>query len=443
MHVCLGLCILVGFLWLAALPLFAANALNRIGYGARSTGLGGAFIGVADDTASINTNPAGLAQITGRALDVGFALAQPHLRHEDPVGGTSSAVNAVFVAPWVGYAHRLAQLPLTLGVAAFVQGGEGATYRNVPTVFGTTDDLSIDLQYVRLAPAAAYALGERLTLGAAIWVGRSTLDLQLFPQTSFLNPLSPPGASDRFFGVHFEDSAAYGVGGRIGLLYRATDWLQLGLQYATPSALAYRGGKLVLNMGAAGLGQVQYDGTLDNFAWPQELGLGLVVRPLSRLQLSTDFKWINWDGALNTVLLRAKNPRTPRAPPRVDLPVPLHWKDQWVIAAGLEYRVRGDVVLRAGYNHANNPIPNDTLSPLFATIVKDHLAAGFGYSRGRFGIDLSYIVGLPIRVSYTRPDGVFRQAFEQVMLYAIELTLRYRFGRSEPVARLHSPPSRP
>ncbi|MGH8057623.1 MAG: OmpP1/FadL family transporter [Candidatus Entotheonellia bacterium] len=434
MHVCLCLCVLVGLLWVAALPLFAANALNRIGYGARSTGLGGAFTGLADDTASINTNPAGLAQIDGRALDVGFALSQPRLRHEDAVGGTSSAVNAVFVAPWVGYAHRLAHLPLTLGVAAFVQGGEGVAYRNVPTVFGTTDDLAIDLQYLRFAPAAAYALSERLSLGSAIWIGRSTLDLQLFPQTSFLNPMPTPGSLDRFFGLHFEDSAAYGVGGRIGILYRATDWLQLGLQYATPSVLAYRGGNLILNMHAAGLGQVQYDGALDNFSWPQELGLGMVVRPLSRLQLSTDLKWINWDGALNTVILRAKNPRAPGAPPRLDLPVPLHWKDQWVIAAGLEYRVTRDVVLRAGYNHANNPIPKDTLSPLFATIVKDHLTAGFGFTRGRFGIDASYIVGLPIRVSYTRADGLFRQAFERAMLHAIEMTLRYRFGGSEPAA---------
>jgi hypothetical protein len=96
------------------------------------------------------------------------------------------------------------------------------------------------------------------------------------------------------------------------------------------------------------------------------------------------------------------------------------------------------VVLRAGYNHANNPIPKDTLSPLFATIVKDHLTAGFGFTRGRFGIDLSYIVGLPIRVSYTRADGLFRQAFERAMLHAIEMTLRYRFGGSEPAAGIEA-----
>jgi long-chain fatty acid transport protein len=324
---------------------------------------------------------------------------------------------------------------LTLGVAAFVQGGEGATYRNVPTVFGTTDDLAIDLRYLRLAPAAAYAISERLTLGAAIWVGRATLELQLFPETSFLNPAPAPGALDRFFGVRFEDSEAYGAGGRVGILYRATPWLQLGLQYATPSVLAYRGGKLVLNMRAAGLGQVRYDGALDNFSWPQELGLGLVVRPFPRLLLSTDLKWINWDGALNTVVLRARNPRVAAAPPHLDLPLPLHWKDQWVVAAGMAYGVTDNLVLRVGYNHANNPVPKDTLSPLFATILEDHLTAGLGYMRGRFGIDLSFIYGLPIRVSYTRPDALFRQASERATLYAMELMLRYRFGRTEPAAR--------
>ena len=53
-------------------------------------------------------------------------------------------------------------------------------------------------------------------------------------------------------------------------------------------------------------------------------------------------------------------------------------------------------------------------------------------------IPLLYPVGLPIRVSYTRADGLFRQAFERAMLHAIEMTLRYRFGGSEPAAGIEA-----
>ena len=86
-HPTLRLWLLVGLLGIAVSPLFAANGLNRIGYGARSTGLGGAFTALADDTTAINTNPAGLAQLQGQTLEASLALSQPrapwgcHRRH--------------------------------------------------------------------------------------------------------------------------------------------------------------------------------------------------------------------------------------------------------------------------------------------------------------------------------------------------------------------------
>jgi hypothetical protein len=74
-----------------------------------------------------------------------------------------------------------------------------------------------------------------------------------------------------------------------------------------------------------------------------------------------------------------------------------------------------DLVVQAGYNYGNNPVPKATPSPIFATIVEDHVTVGLGYMRGRPGVDLSYTSGLPTRISYTRPDGLFRQALERAM----------------------------
>jgi hypothetical protein len=51
----------------------ASNGLNQIGFGTESALMAGADTAVARDTASLNTNPAGLAQIAHRRLD----LTQP------------------------------------------------------------------------------------------------------------------------------------------------------------------------------------------------------------------------------------------------------------------------------------------------------------------------------------------------------------------------------
>lgn len=217
------------------------------------------------------------------------------------------------------------------------------------------------------------------------------------------------------------------MGGRIGILYQATNWLSLGLQYATPSSLDHDDGDLVLDMSSIGLGKVKYEGSLDDFSWPQELGLGIAFRPIKGSMLSADLKWINWDGALDTVVLKARNPSVPGAPPSLDIPVKLNWKDQWVFALGLAYNVTDRLVVRGGYNRGNNPVPGETLSPLFATILEDHFAVGLGYTFKRFSFDLTYIRGLTEKVMYTNPDLLFFNAFEKATLNSVEFMIRYRF----------------
>src|SRR5947209_3571553 len=74
------------------------NSFNPIGAGARGLGMGGAFIGVADDGTAASFNPAGLAQLRRTELAVvGFddelkvtqqvgdkAVTLPRLRHQAP-----------------------------------------------------------------------------------------------------------------------------------------------------------------------------------------------------------------------------------------------------------------------------------------------------------------------------------------------------------------------
>jgi len=64
----------------------------------------------------------------------------------------------------------------------------------------------------------------------------------------------------------------------------------------------------------------------------------------------------------------------------MDLRMPQNWKDQDVFNLGLAYRTTAALTLRAGVNLANNPIPDNTVSPLFPAIVKHHYTFGAGYA---------------------------------------------------------------
>lgn len=69
----LGLCVLQSEgLGLTNEPVFSQFQLNLITPGARATGLGGSFIGLADDATAVETNPAGLTILTNPEVSMEF-----------------------------------------------------------------------------------------------------------------------------------------------------------------------------------------------------------------------------------------------------------------------------------------------------------------------------------------------------------------------------------
>jgi len=80
------------------------------------------------------------------------------------------------------------------------------------------------------------------------------------------------------------------------------------------------------------------------------------------------------------------------------------WDNQTVYQLGGAYQIDKQLTLRAGFNHADNPVPNSYLNALFPAIVEDHLTAGFGYGfNDKQSIDFSLQHAL--EVSNTNPGN--------------------------------------
>jgi long-chain fatty acid transport protein len=117
---------------------------------------------------------------------------------------------------------------------------------------------------------------------------------------------------------------------------------------------------------------------MDGFTFAAQAGVGIAIRPDDRWTIALDVKQNYWDHALDTITVTSSNPDTPGAPP-VTLPFVFNWKDQWVYALGFDYRANERLTLRAGYNYGENPVPDETLTPLFPAIVEDHASVGFSW----------------------------------------------------------------
>jgi long-chain fatty acid transport protein len=384
----------------------ASNGLNLIGFGAESMGMAGTDLALARDSSALNTNPAGLGQISGTLLDLNMALGYGGgIRHEDRLGNDVANANDLAVLSSLGYAHRLMDTPITVGIGLFAQGGTGTTFEELTTPFGTTDEMSVLFRVARITPGAAWRVNDTLSLGASLILTYSDLEQKVFPDTSFLGPT--PTSS--FFGQKIEGLDALDSGLKLGVMYKPSERLILGASYTSQVDIELDGGTLQADMSALGLGKVTYDKVkMSGLNQPQELGLGVAYQYDHNLLLAAELNWIDWSEALKRARLYIADPNNPAAPASLEQYTTHNWRDQYVLSLGALYDVNPDLALRLGYNYGRNPIPSNHQNPLLNTISEHHVTLGFGWKvNAHWRVDGAFEWDMENSLTYTNNELPF------------------------------------
>jgi long-subunit fatty acid transport protein len=178
----------------------------------------------------------------------------------------------------------------------------------------------------------------------------------------------------------------------------------------------------------------RYDAEVDNVL-PQSLTANLVWDASRRFRIVAQTDWIDWRRAfvnLPVKLTQGNNADINGLLSSNSLAdsIPLRWRDQLIWRAGVERTAGENGVFRAGYAHANNPVPSSTLTPLTAAIMGNTLSAGFGYRRGRYRIDGVY--GLTLTAQGTvgqsaLKSGEYDNSRVRVGMQSVSLTTSIRF----------------
>ncbi|MEE9342997.1 MAG: outer membrane protein transport protein [Gammaproteobacteria bacterium] len=371
---------IIPFIILAFLPVksvLATNGLNLLGFGTESMAMAGADIAVARDTFALNINPAGLAQIEHSRLDQYAAVAYAFdYSHNDAFNENTKTSNKHAYLADLGYVKRFSK-SLTAGFGLFAQGGAGNKFRNLNTAFGTRDDLGVTFAIARIIPGLAYAVNDKLSLGLSLLLTRSTLEQEVFPDTSFTDPGNtlPP-----FFGFHLKDASTLRPGIKAGVMYKPGKSLTLGLTYTSKVTLKLKDGHANVNLSAIGLDKVRYrNASASGIDQPEELGIGAAWQVTNKLLLAAELNWINWSDAVKRSSLKLKDPDNATAPPVLEQSMNLNWRDQYVVALGAAYDWNDRLTLRGGFNYGRNPVPANTINPLLAAIAKYHITTGLSY----------------------------------------------------------------
>ncbi len=363
----------------ALLAPFAARATDGYfshGYGMKAMGMGGASIASTDDTFGGANNPAQMVWV-GNRMDIGMSYFGPDRsatrsggQYAPMMDGSVGSNSNVFFLPEFGFNHMY-RPDLSFGVTVYANGGMNTNYPQGNFTCATpaghpyagnalcgTGSLGVDLEQLIVAPTASWRFASNQSIGISPLLAEQRFKadgLGAFSNiSSNANALTDMGYNYSF-----------GVGVRIGYLWEVSPMLAVGATYASRMSMTnfhnYSG--LFANSGA--------------FDIPANFGAGMQLHPLRDWTLAVDYERIQYAN-VPAVGNQSSNPALlgSNGGPGFG------WQDINVWKLGVEYQARADLVLRAGYNHSQNPVTasNVTFNILAPGVLQDTYTLGATYT---------------------------------------------------------------
>ncbi|QQS38062.1 MAG: outer membrane protein transport protein [Ignavibacteriales bacterium] len=363
-----------------------ANGLSLNSVGPRAFGMGGAFVGLANDYSAIYWNPAGLSLLNGNYISIfGTDIIPTSTYKYAPAGvDAESKVNHYLSPNLMGYLSFKPSIDLTIGLGVYVPAGigsewEGADLKNLAG--GNTVEWMSKIGVINISPVVAYKINENFQVGAAFNIYYAMFDLKRH------------GGGPAQYS---EESTGLGFGVTIGALVKVNDMISVGASFRTKSNVTMNGTATNPAMLAIP-GNTAAESDFDrDVAWPMWIAGGISVRPIDKLTLALDAQYSQWSKSENELVTEFKNQYwsgylTPSGANKFIL----QWKDATQIRFGAEYEATECLKLRTGYYYDPAPAPDNTYNVLFPSMTYNGFTLGASYKISDFTIEggAEYLIG--------------------------------------------------
>lgn len=345
----------------AAPSAFATNGYFTEGEGTVNRGMAGAGIAMPQDALAAAVNPAGLVKLGGR-WDVGLGIFRPDRKYE--ISGNGAGLNGSqngnddgsFWIPSFGYNMKLSSTD-AFNFSVYANGGMNTNYSNpVFASFGATGKTGVDLAQLFVNGAYAHSFGATSIGGSVIFA------YQRFKAYGLNGPAFASMSSDpnNMSDNGYDTTNGFGV--RLGVLHDISKDVSVGATYQSKIKGKFDKYK--------GLFAEQGE-----FDIPSTYGVGIAWKASPVVDVALDYVKIKYtdsksvSNSFTTSTGRFGDDNGPG----------FGWKDISVVKLGIQYKPGGDWTWRGGWNHGQNPIPNDQslVNILAPGVVTDHLNFGF------------------------------------------------------------------
>lgn len=379
------------------------------GYGMKAKGMGGAATAMASDALGGANNPATMVWV-GDRLDIGLDLFSP--KREVSRSGSSgfgtgmdgsvSSGSNLFAIPEFGY-NKMLGSNMSAGITIYGNGGMNTDFNGgqipaVGTACGTQTQgfnqasqqpgpynllcgagkLGQNLEQLTFAPTFAMKVNQNHSFGASLQIVYQKFKAQGL--SSFYGYTSPAAGGVPFAAgnnlTDRGDDTSWGYGVKLGWMGKISDTVSLGASYTSKTKMD------------------KFEKYKDLFAGqgyfdiPESMALGIAVKATPKVTIAADYQRINYSGIKS--IANPSRTAGDGLPPYGGIPNSLGcdtcrgfgWDSVNVLKLGMEYRYSENLLLRAGYNHTDNPISSTdvTFNILAPGVVKDHVTLGFTYN---------------------------------------------------------------
>jgi long-chain fatty acid transport protein len=367
--------ILFSALGLGALATNAsANAFNINEHDARVTGRAGATAASNTEPSAIVFNPGGIAISEGTQVALGTAFYFAEGTYKNDGTPKQSTDSGMSVVPSVYVTSRVHDM-IAVGAGLHFPFGLAVSWPNGHPQSDVIQDQTLRTYFITAGVGVnLHKQVPGLSVGAGIDLVPATIELE--------NTLSF-GSDANAQGTAHLGGDAFGIGGRIGVMYHSPDvkGLKVGVMYRTPVKLEFEGNG-DFDIPDPYRSQLPPDGTINaNITLPQSVWGGVAYSPIPQLELEYNAVWINWaqtwdDGNLVIDLPDDGNPATMR-PQSIQ---PQDYKNTFTHRLGAEYKLPAQkLALRAGLMYDPTPIPTTTLTARLPDVNRINVTIGGSY----------------------------------------------------------------
>ena len=407
------------------LPLLSLAALSVLGgiahgnafllneFDAKAVGRGNAVVATDIDPSAIYYNIGGLAVANGTQAMVGGALIAPSASFTDTAGVKTDSSTPTQFVPGVFVSSRVSSL-VAVGLGFSTPFGLANQWPSTSPQANIVENLTLHTFFI--TPSVGLNLGSYvpgLTVGGGLDLVPATVELR---QAEYFG-------EDR--GSAHLAGTAFGVGGRIGVMYRPA-WAQrlsLGVMWRSDVKESFTGNGN-FDAPAPYRSLLPPDGAIStSLTLPQQVSGGIGYRPVDPLELEADVIWTNWSKFKSLdITVPAMGTGT------MTIPQPEDYTNTFTARVGVAYQLTR-FALRVGYIYDPTPIPAERLTVQLPDINRNDVTAGASVALGQYAVHAGLLYVIPgSRKTADTPYQPFNKGTFDVAAFVASVTLSGQLG---------------